>query len=35
MIHYYVKEESKTVMIMGVINTYLNPTIWKKRLRKT
>jgi len=30
MIHYYVNEKSKTVVIMGVINTYLNPAQWEK-----
>jgi len=34
MIHYYVNEESKTVIIMGVINTYLNPDNWEKRTGK-
>lgn len=30
MVHYYVNEQSKIVVIMGVINTNLNPSIWKK-----
>lgn len=31
MIHFCVKEESQIVIIMGVINTYMNPEIWEKR----
>ncbi len=31
MIHYIVEEDSKTVVILGLINTYLNPEKWQER----
>ncbi len=31
MIHFIVEEDSKTVVVLGVINSYLNPKKWKDR----
>lgn len=31
MIHFIVEEDSKTVVVLGVIKTYLNPEKWKER----
>ncbi len=30
MIHFFVQEKSRTVIIMGVISTYRDPATWKK-----
>ena len=31
MIHFIVEEDAKVVVVLGVINTYLNPNKWKER----
>lgn len=31
MIHFIVEENSKTVVVLGVFNTYINPKHWNKR----
>lgn len=31
MIHFIVEENAKVVVVLGVINTYLNPEKWKER----
>ena len=31
MIHFIVEEDSKTVVVLGVINSYLNPKKWEER----
>ncbi|SMO58916.1 hypothetical protein SAMN06265379_103149 [Saccharicrinis carchari] len=31
MIHFIVEEDSETVVVLGVINTYLNPEKWEER----
>jgi len=32
MIHFIVDESAKKVVVLGVINTYLNPHKWKERI---